>query len=177
MKKISTLIAIVATIGIAAFARPASADDSLVQMLVSKLSVTDKQASGGAGALLGYAKQKLSKDDFGKVSAALPETDTLLKAAPKTDTASLASAAGAMGGVASDATGLAAVGNSFKKLGLSSDMVGKFLPVVTGYLQGKGKAGEAAAGLLSGVLTPSPTKAGTTTTMSEQPDAPPPQTK
>jgi hypothetical protein len=156
----------------------AAAEDSLVQTLVSKLGVTDKQASGGAGALLGYAKQKLVPGDFAKVSSALPETETLLKAAPKTDSA-LGGLGGALGGAAGDAAGLASVAGSFKKLGLSSDMVGKFVPVVTGYVQGKGKAGETAAGLLSSVLSPSDKDKEKTTAAApaEAPKAAEPQSK
>jgi hypothetical protein len=73
---------------------------------------------------------------------------SLLKAAPQPDnTSSLSSLTGSlpggMGGLASSAA-------SFEKLGLSPDMVSKFVPIMTSFVQSKG--GASTASLLSGVL-------------------------
>src|SRR5436853_64026 len=64
-----------------------TASPSLVGELTKQLSVTPKQAAGGAGALFGFAKTRLSPTDFSKVSAAVPGMSGLLKAAPSASTA------------------------------------------------------------------------------------------
>jgi hypothetical protein len=128
-----------------------SANPDLVGSLVSKLGVTPKQAEGGAGALLGLAKGKLKADDFAKVATAIPGTDKLIASAPVADApkggGALGAAAGAMGGQAAGLAGLAPV---FSKLGLKSDMVAKYAPVVVDYAQKKG--GDTVGKLLGGVL-------------------------
>ena len=128
-----------------------SANPDLVGSLVSKLGVTPKQAEGGAGALLGLAKGKLKADDFAKVATAIPGTDKLIASAPVADApkggGALGAAAGAVGGKAAGLAGLAPV---FSKLGLKSDMVAKYAPVVVDYAQKKG--GDTVGKLLGGVL-------------------------
>jgi hypothetical protein len=128
-----------------------SANPDLVGSLVSKLGVTPKQAEGGAGALLGLAKGKLKADDFAKVATAIPGTDKLIASAPVADApkggGALGAAAGAVGGKAAGPAGLAPV---FSKLGLKSDMVAKYAPVVVDYAQKKG--GDTVGKLLGGVL-------------------------
>ena len=128
-----------------------SANPDLVGSLVSKLGVTPKQAEGGAGALLGLAKGKLKADDFAKVATAVPGTDKLIASAPAADApkggGALGAAAGAMG---TQAAGLAGLAPVFSKLGLKSDMVAKFAPVVVDYAQKKG--GDTVGKLLGGVL-------------------------
>jgi hypothetical protein len=128
-----------------------SANPDLVGSLVSKLGVTPKQAEGGAGALLGLAKGKLKADDFAKVATAIPGTDKLIASAPVADApkggGALGAAAGAVGGKAAGLAGLAPV---FSKLGLKSDMVAKYAPVVVDYAQKKG--GDTVGKLLGSVL-------------------------
>ena len=128
-----------------------SASPELVGSLVSKLGVTPKQAEGGAGALLGLAKGKLKADDYAKVATAIPGTDKLIASAPAADApktgGALGAAAGAMG---TQAAGLAGLAPVFSKLGLKSDMVAKFAPVVVDYAQKKG--GDTVGKLLGGVL-------------------------
>src|SRR5579864_5865518 len=60
----------------------------LVGQLTKQLSVTPRQARGGAGALFGFAKSRLSVADFSKVDAAVPGMSGLLKAAPSTTSSS-----------------------------------------------------------------------------------------
>lgn len=121
-----------------------SASPELVGAITKELGVTPTQAQGGAGALLGLAKTRLKTDEFAKVSAAVPGTDALLKAAPAAK--GLAGIGGGMGG----ALGLASLAGSFKQLGLSPAQAAKMVPVLTNFVQSKG-AGEAAT-LLGGVL-------------------------
>ena len=120
----------------------------LVSELTKGLSITPHQATGGAGTLFSLAKSRLSPADFGKISAAVPGMGSFLKAAPSMSGGSglgslTGSLPGSMGTMASAAT-------AFQKLGLSPDMVEKFLPIVTNFLQAKGGAN--VASLLSGVL-------------------------
>ena len=134
-----------------------TAAPSLVSQLTKQLSITPKQATGGAGALFGLAKSRMSAPDFGKVSAAVPGMSGLLRAAPAPAPATsgmggLAGLAGSLpaGSVPGNAGGLASVAGSFQKLGLSPTMIGKFVPVMTQYVQARG--GASTASLLSGAL-------------------------
>ena len=148
MKRI--LIASLVVLGVAAFA--AAADEaSLVQTLASQLGVTDAQAGGGAGAILNYAKSALPTNEYAKVESAVPEAAELVKQAPAVDSATSA-AGSALGKAGGTAAGVASLGSSFEKLGLSSDMVGQFVPVVVGYVDKKG--GSEVGGILKKVLVP-----------------------
>ena len=132
----------------------------LVGMLTQQLGVTEPQATGGAGAIFALAKSKLGAGDFSQIAAGVPNMDALLGAAPtpaasaEADTGAAGglagSALGAMGGSAGSLGSAAQLASSFSSLGLSPDMVGKFIPVVTQYLQGS--AGPGAASLLQGAL-------------------------
>ena len=124
-----------------------TASPELVGRIVDELKVTPKQAEGGAGALLGLAKQRLKPDEFKEVSDAIPGTDGLLTAA---SSAASTSGIGAMAGMAKGAAGLASVAGTFKQLGLTPDMATKMVPVLTNFVQAKGAAG--AAKLLAGAL-------------------------
>lgn len=159
MKSIVTLLCAVAVGFIMpAFVNPVHADSSgLISLLTSRLGVSNAQAEGGSGAILGHAKQKLSTDDFSKVTTAMPETESLIEVAPKAEKAG--GLAGKLGGASSllsgsektsSLAGLAGLSSSFSSLGLSSDMVGKFVPIILEYAQSKG--GETVSSILKGVL-------------------------
>jgi hypothetical protein len=145
MKKV--LVASLVVFGLAALGLAAD-DATLVQTLASKLNVTPDQAAGGAGAIFNYAKSSLPSNEYAKVEGAVPEAAELTKKAPAADAAT--SAAGALGKAGGTAAGVAGLGSSFQKLGLSSDMVGKFVPVVVDYVDQKG--GSEVGGLLKKVL-------------------------
>lgn len=117
-----------------------SANPDLTAMFTKELGVTPAQAEGGVGALLGLAKTRLKPAEFAEVSAALPGTDALLKAAPSMGSG------GAMGALAG-AGGLASLAGSFSKLGLNAETAAKFAPTLLKYLNGKGAA--SAASMLS----------------------------
>jgi hypothetical protein len=132
-----------------------SASPELVGKITDELKITPKQAEGGAGALLGLAKQRLRPEEFKQVSDAIPGTDGLLSAATTAAAAgsgssSGASAMGAMAGMSKGAAGLASVAGTFKQLGLSPDVATKMVPVLTSFVQAKGAA--SAATLLTGAL-------------------------
>jgi len=148
MKRIA-LVSLLA-LGFAAFALAAD-EGSLVQTLAKQLNISDEQAAGGAGAIFNYAQGALPKDDYGKIANAVPEAADLIKKAPPADTASDV-AGSALGKAGGTAAGLAGLGSSFEKLGLKSDMVGKFTPIVVDYVQNKG--GAEVGGIMRKVLTP-----------------------
>jgi hypothetical protein len=118
----------------------------LAQLLGKSLGVTPEQASGGAGALFEQAKKQLKPDDFAKVAQVVPGMDGMLKSAPSAS-GGLASSLGSMMG--GSASGMGTVLEQFKALGLSSEMVGKFMPVITQYVESKG--GKGVASLLGNV--------------------------
>jgi len=129
-------------------AKAASASPELVGQLTKQLSITPTQATGGAGALFSLAKTKLTPSDFSKVAAVVPGMGSFLKAAPTAGgTSELSSLASSLPG---EMGSLASTASSFQKLGLSPDMVEKFVPILTGFVQGKGGAN--VASLLSGAL-------------------------
>ena len=110
---------------------------SLPATLSNQLGVTESQATGGTGAILAFAQQRLVAGDFDLVAKAIPGSEQylglakqLLGAVPISDKAGLQSA--------------------FSKLGMSPDMVDKFAPIVTDYV-GKG-GGDQAKNLLASVL-------------------------
>jgi Protein of unknown function VcgC/VcgE (DUF2780) len=114
----------------------------LVSKLVSSLGVTPEQATGGAGALFNMAKSKLSAEDFTKIASAVPSMDSLLSAAP--EVGGLAKGLGGVGG------GLAGLAGSFKTLGLSPDMAGKFAKEALSFVQSSG--GDSVMKLLEGAI-------------------------
>ncbi len=123
-----------------------TASPELVGQLTKALSITPKQASGGAGALFGLAKSRLSPADFGKVAASVPGIDGLIKSAPASSPTKGVPGLSSLG----SAGGLASVAGAFQKLGLSPAMVGKFVPVLTKFVESKG--GADVASLLAGAL-------------------------
>ncbi len=125
---------------------------TLIGMLTSKLGVSDEQAIGGAVALLGSAKKSLSADEFSTVTESLPEIKSLLGKTAK-DENGLASKLG-LSSAKNDPAGAKAgsdnVAKQFSQLGLGSDMVGKFVPVVLDYAKSSG--GDKIMNLLKGAL-------------------------
>lgn len=125
-----------------------TSSSELVSSLTQKLGVTNEQATGGAGAILSQAKEKLSPADYAKISKAMPETESLVKSAPKNDgmTDKLGGMASSLNSGNESAGGLGALAGSFSKLGLSPEMAGKFMPIVLQYANSKG--GSSVSGLL-----------------------------
>jgi hypothetical protein len=140
----------------AAAAPAVASSGGLTGVLVQQLGVTQPQATGGAGAIFGLAKTKMSAEDFGKVAAGVPDMNSLLAAAPTAGgatgglTGGLAGAAGGLGGATGSLGSLAGLAGSFSSLGMSADMATKFVPICVQYLQGT--AGPETAGLLQAAL-------------------------
>ena len=125
-------------------------DMGLVDLLSSQLGVTKNQAEGGAGSIFQLAKQKLSVEDFSSIVKAVPGIDQMIGAAPKMEgsSSSLGNISSMMG--SNKLGGMAGLTSSFKKLGLSGEMVNKFTPIILDYVKNKG--GEHAMNLLKGAL-------------------------
>lgn len=112
--------------------------DPLISALTGQLNVTTDQAQGGVGSILTLAKEKLSGMDFSTLTKLIPGADTYMKAAKDL---------GAVTGPIGDKAGLM---SSFSKLGMGSDMVGKFSAVLSDFV---GKAGgEPVKNILAAVL-------------------------
>jgi hypothetical protein len=126
--------------GITAAAK--SPSPALVGQLSKQLSITPTQATGGAGALFGLAKSRLSAPEFSKIAAVVPGMNGLLKAAPATRPVSggLSGISGLSNGLPGGAGGMVSAATSFQKLGLSPDMASKFVPILTQYVQSRGGA-------------------------------------
>jgi hypothetical protein len=139
---------LVSGIGSAALAQ----NMNLVSMLTKHLNVSSQQAEGGAGAIFNAASQNMSLDDFAQVTSALPDVQSLMKAAP-----SLGTGSGTLGGLSSmlgksggGVASLAGLTSAFSQLGMDADMVQKFIPVILDYAQNSG--GDRVADLLKMAL-------------------------
>lgn len=121
----------------------------LVSLLNQQLQgINPDQAAGGAGLIFKTLQDKLNPQDFSSLSAALPGVMELIQKAPNTESGG--GLMGALGGLAGALGGGGAAGQlgqlgqfaslvgGFSKLGLSPDMIGKFLPVIMQYIQSEG---------------------------------------
>lgn len=132
----------------------------LIQQLIGNLGINEGQAKGGAGLLFNLAKEKLYAGEFQQIANVVPGMTDLLKAAPESGggmmgaLGSMASAfGGGLGGKMEGLGNLANLAGGFSQLGLGTDMIGKFIPVVVSFVQSQG--GDSLKGLLEKVLKPS----------------------
>lgn len=125
---------------------------NLVGLLTKGLGVTEPQAEGGAGAIFKAASQTMSVEDFAKVTDALPEVQSLMTSAPGSEAGSgtISGLASALGSGAGSASSLAGLAGAFSQLGLGTDMIQKFVPIILDYAQSKG--GDEVAHLLKMAL-------------------------
>ena len=126
----------------------------LITTLVDKLGITEKQAEGGVGALFNNAKENLGTEDFTKAADAVPGVDKYMAEAPSTDSGEgagglLKSGLSSLGGGASKAGDMAGLASAFSKLGMNTDTMTKFVPIVVDYMDSE--AGSSVAGLLKGL--------------------------
>ncbi|RJX72262.1 hypothetical protein DZ860_07575 [Vibrio sinensis] len=90
----------------------------VTDLLTNGLSVTPEQATAGSGALLSLAQSQLSSADLSELESLIPWSSTL----PDTQ--------GLLGSVEN----MQAVQNVFESVGLDPTMIGKFAPIIMGYL-------------------------------------------
>jgi Protein of unknown function VcgC/VcgE (DUF2780) len=123
----------------------------LIQILTSNLGVEENQATGGAGLLFQLAKEKLGDEVFAQVAEHVPGIGNMIEAAPASG--GLASAIGglaSMMGAPEELGSIASAIAGFSQLGLNSDMVSQFIPIILSFVQEKG--GDQVSGLLAQVL-------------------------
>ena len=123
--------------------------DSLTSFLQSQLGVSQSQASGGAGILLGQAQSQLQPDSFKQLSRYIPNINQLISSAPTSTQSSapenqLEFPLGGISGL-SDIS-LTSIITGFQSLGLGADMPLKFGSAIQDYLQKTG--GSSASSLL-----------------------------
>lgn len=129
----------------------ASAGTGLISQLSKGLAISPTQAKGGAATLFSLAKSRLTADEFSKVSSAVPNMGTLLKAAPPlTHQSEFSSLESELPGSMGSMGRMAEAAEAFHKLGLSPDMAVKFLPIMSKYVESRG--GADTAGLLEKAL-------------------------
>lgn len=132
----------------------AGSELGLVNVLVDKLGINPQQAMGGAGSIFSLAQQRMNPVDFMQLSSSVPDMDQYLSAVPQSSGSTsgswLGNAADLMGGQANGLGSLAALAGSFQTLGMDTNMISQFLPVVLQYVQGQG--GPSAMSLLQNAL-------------------------
>lgn len=135
--KISLLLRIALLICLVVFSLTGqvSADTGkLIGSLTDLLGVTNEQAEGGAGAIFREAKNNMNTGDYSQLLDAIPGIDSLISAAPQVG--GLAGKASSLFGSSSDSIqGLAALTDSFAKLGLAPDMINQYTDIVLGFVQ------------------------------------------
>jgi hypothetical protein len=122
---------------------------NLLNTLGSQLNITPEQAVGGAGAMLGLARNNLSTDDYGQLTKAVPGLDLLAGANALGGLSGLGELLGnnsekssalsnALGNNVEDRNDL---DSAFKALGMDTGMIGQFAPLILQYLGQQGLAG------------------------------------
>ncbi|NUU33941.1 DUF2780 domain-containing protein [Pseudomonas sp. C2B4] len=111
---------------------------------LSQLNVTPQQAIGGAGAMLGLAKNQLSSTDYSELAKSVPGLDILSGGGELGALAGLLGATGQAAGL-NNALGNVKdtddLNNAFSTLGMDTGMVGLFAPVILQYLGQQGVTG------------------------------------
>jgi Protein of unknown function VcgC/VcgE (DUF2780) len=142
MKKVFSIMSFIILMGaiIGGSTLVGAADLGLVQLLTKNLSVTEKQASGGAGAIFNVAKQNMTTNDFTSLTKAVPDINNMMEAAPKAKetTGLLGKASSLFGSSSSKASGVASLAGSFSQLGMKAGMVSAFTPIILNYVKEKG---------------------------------------
>ena len=114
------------------------ASNPMISSLTSGMGLSADQAIGGAGSLLGLAKENLSADQWKKVAGAVPGADAITKAGLD------------MGGLSGKIGGLSGMNDAFSKIGLNQDQVNKMVPAMSDYMAKGGNA--EAADLFKGAI-------------------------
>ncbi|WP_416306800.1 DUF2780 domain-containing protein [Neptunicella sp. SCSIO 80796] len=116
---------------------PLSTQDLLATMTTS-LGVTNEQAEGGVASIMNYVKDNLSTSDFSQIGNALPGLSGIMDSVP--DISNLASAdklselMEQMGSYSDSLKAINEVKKQFEAMGLSSDMISRFVDQIQNYL-------------------------------------------
>ncbi len=141
-----------------------AAQANLLNVLGSELKITPEQAIGGAGAMLGLARNNLSSDEYGQLTKAVPGLDLLAGANALGSLSGLGALLGnnsesqsALGNaLGSNVENRSDLANAFKALGMDTGMIGQFAPLLLQYLGQQGIAGSLLQNLGSLWTTPAP---------------------
>ena len=130
--------------GAAVSAAPQAA--GLLNTLGSQLNITPQQAVGGAGAMLGLAKNQLSSNDYSQLSKSVPGLDMLSGNNALGGLNGLGgllgkSTAPALNNALGDVKDTNDLNNAFSALGMDSGMIGQFAPLILQYLGQQGVGG------------------------------------
>ena len=111
----------------------------LTEMLSKQLNISNKQASGGVGSILSYAESVLPSNKFQTLKSAIPNAQSLMSIAPKGNSTlgGLSSLTNAMGG--NSISKMASLASQFSSLGLNSDTISKFIPIIMQYFKSSNK--------------------------------------
>jgi len=127
------------------------AESDLIKQLVNQLGVDSRQAAGGVGAIFASAQQRMSPEAFLQLSGLVPDIDNYLEAVPSSGTKfQLGADRNGMYGFRDNISGMSALASSFKELGMGTEMIERFLPVVFQYMYDH--HGVEAMGLLQNAL-------------------------
>ncbi|MGX0892819.1 hypothetical protein AB7M22_004827 [Pseudomonas sp. ADAK2 TE3594] len=123
----------------------------LLTSLGSQLNVTPEQAMGGAGAMLGLARNQLSGQDFTELSKNVPGLDQIAGNSAISGLSGLGGLGGLLGGgvdknpllngLLGNVKDTKDLNNAFSALGMDTGMIGMFAPVILQYLGQQGVAG------------------------------------
>lgn len=140
-----------------------AAQANLLNTLGSELNITPEQAIGGAGAMLGLARNNLSETDYGQLTQAVPGLDLLSGANALGGLSGLGALLGQnsqnaspLGNALGNVENRSDLDNAFKLLGMDTGMIGQFAPLILQYLGQQGIAGSLLQNLGSLWATPAP---------------------
>ncbi|QJC82097.1 DUF2780 domain-containing protein [Pseudomonas umsongensis] len=148
-------------------AAPTSETADLLGAL-TQLNITPEQAVGGAGAMLGLAKNQLSSTDYSELAKSVPGIDILSGGGELGALAGLLGSSGKAAGL-DNALGNVKdtndLNNAFSALGMDTGMIGMFTPVILQYLGQQGVGGSllSSLGSIWGTGTGTDTGFGTST--------------
>ncbi|MEO4012117.1 DUF2780 domain-containing protein [Pseudomonas rossensis] len=111
---------------------------------LSQLNVTPEQAIGGAGAMLGLAKNQLSSTDYSELSKSVPGIDLLSGGGELGLLSGLLGSSGKAAGldnVLGNVNNTNDLNSAFSALGMDTGMIGLFAPVLLQFFGQQGVGG------------------------------------
>ena len=111
-----------------------------ISELASRSGISADQARKGVGVLLSYLKEHLPAEGFSKLASAVPDSDTMMAAAPTGEEASsgvVGAITSAVGKLFGGDGGAAALAGKLSQLGLSAEQLQKFIPNLLAFLKSK----------------------------------------
>ncbi|MHC8413466.1 DUF2780 domain-containing protein [Pseudomonas sp. Hz4] len=124
-------------------AAPTSQTAGLLSAL-SQLNVTPQQAVGGAGAMLGLAKNQLSSTDYSALARSVPGIDQLSGGGELAVLSGLLGSSGTAAGLDNalgNVNNINDLNSAFSALGMDSGMIGQFAPVLLQFFGQQGVGG------------------------------------